>query len=74
MDIATTYLNSNFQEEVFMQVPKIFKKDIIIQIESNSNILHSKITRVLNELHGGNKVYLLKKSVWSPSGWSKLVY
>jgi len=32
MDIATTYLNSNFQEKVFMQVPKTFKKALEIII------------------------------------------
>jgi len=64
MDIVTAYLNSNFQEEVFMQVSKTFKEtlEFIIQMESNSNILHSKVTRMLNELHDGNN--LLKKSLY----------
>ena len=64
-DIATAYLNGDLEEEVHMVVPKSFDKILQSVIDSEGNsVIGRKAIDILREFRTGNKVCLLRKSLY----------
>lgn len=64
-DVETAYLNSELEERVYMETPKSI--DSILQdiVDSESDtFIKTKATDMLNEVRKGDKVCLLKKSLY----------
>ena len=64
-DIASAYLNGDFEEEITMEAPKFFEEFLknVIDLERNSEI-ENKAKNMLHDFKKGNKVCLLKKFIY----------
>lgn len=65
LDVASAYLNGTLEEEIHMKAPKYFEKfmENLIDLEENIEI-GKKATDMLHEFQEGDKVLLLKKSIY----------
>ncbi|KAK2578749.1 hypothetical protein KPH14_012275 [Odynerus spinipes] len=66
LDVTTAYLNGVLEEEVFMSPPKMLNDalETIIESEGKNSQVKVKTERMLNELSCGDRVCLLKKSLY----------
>lgn len=65
-DITTAYLNGKLDEQIFMECPAYFK-EILEQMKTNKSSnkdINLKVSKMLKSLNKGNKVLLLKKSLY----------
>ena len=64
-DIATAYLNGELDETVYMEVPKHFSEMLQEMIGNETdNEIKKKAKNMLENYKQGNKVCLLKKSLY----------
>ena len=65
-DVTTAYLNGVIEEEVFMETPNFLAEALenIIQTERNSSKIGIRAKRMQKDLESGDKVCLLKKSLY----------
>lgn len=65
-NVTIAYLNGEFEEVIHTKPPKFFTEmlEVLVEEERDPNIT-GKAKKMLNELKKGDKVCLLKKSLYS---------
>jgi len=66
LDITTAYLNGSIEESIYMEPPNyiIESLEVLISKENKRSELYRKAKAMLRELDNGDKVCLLKKSLY----------
>ena len=66
LDVTTAYLNGVIKEEIFMETPKYLTEalETVIHRERSCSEIRIKAEKMLQELETGDKVCLLKKSLY----------
>lgn len=71
LDIGTAYLNVKLEEKIFMELPNLFEEILLGMAEKEKlnktkagQELARKITRMLSDVKIGNKVCILKRSLY----------
>jgi len=66
-DVTSAYLNGDLEEEIFMGPPDNMEEILerIANREKKDSKIREKSMKMLEELHHGEKVLLLKKSLYS---------
>ena len=66
LDITTAYLNGVLQEEIYMEPPNFIIEalEVLIEKENRNSEMRERAKAALKELEAGDKVCLLKKSLY----------
>jgi len=65
-DVTTAYLNSDLNEEVFMEVPDHMNDALhrILRQESQGSAMHTKCSNMIESLNQSDKVLALRKAIY----------